>query len=213
MGASAAEVTLRNPPPLEQDLAVEHHAKGVTVRTEDTVIAEGRAALVELPVPEAPSPERASEASRAGHERWSAQHPFPGCAVCGPERGPGDGLRIFPGELDDHGLFVCSWTPDQSVAGDDGTVAPECVWAALDCPTSAPVANFGDGPPSVLGCLAARIDDPVQVDQPHVIASWALERDGRKRTAAAALFDSRGRVLARSRAIWIELKEERIHAS
>lgn len=209
MGVTAAEVTLRDPPPLERDLALEPHAEGITVRDGSTVVAEGRPARVELQIPEAPSPLRAEEAARAGYERWSARHPFPGCAVCGPEREQGDGLRIFPGQLDEHGLFASVWTPHGSVAGDDGTVLPECVWAALDCPTSAPVRHYDEGPPAVLGRLAASIDAPVRVDQAHVIVSWALERDGRKRSAAAALFDHCGRMLARSRAVWIELEEEK----
>ncbi len=42
--------------------------------------------------------------------------------------------------------------------------------------------------------------------EPHVIISWELSRDGRKREAACALFDAEGRALARSRALWIELR-------
>ena len=86
---------------------------------------------------------------------------------------------------------------------------PEGVWAALDCPTSAPVANFADGPPIVLAQLTARLGCPVRVGEPHTILSWALERDGRKRHAAAALYDSEGRMLCASQALWIELRTKR----
>jgi hypothetical protein len=81
------------------------------------------------------------------------------------------------------------------------------VWAALDCPTSAPVANFAQGPAMVLARLTARIEQPVQVGEPHAIVSWPLQVDGRKRHAAAALFDSGGSVLCASRALWIELRQ------
>jgi acyl-CoA thioesterase FadM len=80
------------------------------------------------------------------------------------------------------------------------------VWAALDCPTSAPVANFGEGPAVVLARLTARVDHPVRVGEPYAIVSWPLDVDGRKRHAAAALFDADGRLLAESRALWIELR-------
>ena len=128
--------------------------------------------------------------------------------VCGPDRAPGDGLRIFPGALGDKDLFACPWTPHRSLADANGTVRPECVWAALDCPTSAPNAKDGHGAPAVLGRLAARLDAPVRAGDPHVLVSWELGREGRKHSAGAVLFDSRGRALARSRALWIELKEE-----
>jgi hypothetical protein len=206
MGVVAAEVTLRSPPPLERDLAVEPRGEGVSVRDGETLVAEGEPATVELEIPEAPSPERAAEAACAGYEDWARQHPFPECVVCGPEREPGDGLRIFPGELGETGLFACAWAPDALVGDDDGTVRPECVWAALDCPSAAPARLEPGGPPAVLGRLSASFDAPVRVGEPHVILSWALERSGRKSTNAAALFDSRGRVLGRARAVWIELK-------
>jgi hypothetical protein len=104
------------------------------------------------------------------------------------------------------GLFAADWTPDESVGDGAGHVRPECVWAALDCPTSAPVANFGDGPPVVLARLTARLACPVRVGEAHALVSWPLEVDGRKRHAACALFDSEGRLLAASRALWIELR-------
>ena len=208
IGAVAAEVTLRSPPPLDRDLSLEPEGEGrVVVRDGETLVAEGHSARVELEVPEAPSHERAAEASRSGYELWADRHPFPECVVCGPDREPGDGLRIFPGELAEAGTFASVWTPDASVEGDDGVVRPECVWAALDCPTSAPARLEPGGPPVVLGRLRASIDAPVRVGDPHVILSWPLERDGRKTTTAAVLFDSRGKLLGRARAVWIELQE------
>jgi hypothetical protein len=96
-------------------------------------------------------------------------------------------------------LFGACWTPE-----DD---ASELVWAALDCPTSAPVANWGDGPPMVLASLTARLGCPVRAGEPHTILSWALEEDGRKHWAAAALYDSSGVLTCASRALWIELRE------
>ncbi len=205
LGATPAEVSLRAPPPLERELAVERTAGGVTVRDGETVIAEGRA--TEPPTHDtAPvSPGAAGQAAHGGYAAWTAAHPFPTCVVCGPDRD--DGFGVFPGALGD-GRFAATWTPDPALAGEDGAVRPECVWAALDCPTSAPVANFGEGPPIVLARLAASLDAPVRVGEPHALVSWALGRDGRKREAACVLFDAQGSALAHSRALWIELREE-----
>jgi hypothetical protein len=142
--------------------------------------------------------EEVATAAEQGRGRWANGHPFPTCVVCGPERP--DGFGITPGPLPGRdGLFGACWTP-----GED---APELVWAALDCPTSAPVANFGEGPPMVLASLTARLGCAVRTGEPHTILSWALGEEGRKHWSAAALYDADGILTCASRALWIELKE------
>jgi hypothetical protein len=197
LGEEAAEVTLRSPPPLETPLDVERDAAGVRVSDGEVLVAEGRPARLELEPPAPVTVDEAVAASRAGEEHWTADHPFRTCVVCGPDRAEGDGYRLFPGELRG-GLFAAVWTPSSSKR--------EETWAALDCPTSAPVANFGQGPAMVLGRLAARLDAPVEPGRPHVVLSWPLEVDGRKRHAGAALYSESGAPLAVSRALWIELR-------
>lgn len=205
LGVESAEVSLRAPPPLERELTLKRGADGVTVRDGETVIAEGRPAEALADTTEPVSPDRAGQAACSGYERWSAAHPFPTCVVCGPDRD--DGLGVFPGPLDD-GRFAAGWTPDATLAqSPEGAVRPEAVWAALDCPTSAPLANYGDGPPIVLARLTASLHSPVRVGEPHALVSWELGREGRKRHAACVLFDAGGAAIARSRALWIELRE------
>lgn len=206
LDSDAASVSLRLPPPLERPLEVVRGNGRVELRDQGALVAEGEPDELLLDVPEAVEPQRAAAASESGREHWSDAHPFPGCVVCGPAREPGDGMRIFPGELGD-GLFAAEWTPDERLSGGDGCVRPEFVWAALDCPTSAPVANFGQGPPMVLARLTARLGCSVAVGEPHALVSWPLESHGRKRHAACALFDSEGRLLCASQALWIELKQ------
>ena len=206
--APVAQVTLRARPPLERPLAVTRDGDRVEVRDSDALVAEGAPAELMLDIPDAVGPDEASAAVAIGQERWAAGHPFPTCVVCGPERDPGDGFRIFPAELPGREpLCAADWTPDESVDDGAGRVRPECVWAALDCPTSAPVANFATGPAMVLARLTARLGCPVLVGERHAIVSWPLEVDGRKRHAAAALYDSDGRLLCASRALWIELRQ------
>ena len=201
-----AAVSLRAPPPLERELAVERADGAVVVRDGDTLVAEGRPARLELEPPEPVTFDDAGRASERGYARWSDSHPFPTCVVCGPDREPLDGFRIFPGEVEGRDVFAAPWTPDGSLAGDDGLVRPECVWAALDCPTSAPVALYEEGRPIVLAQLAVSIERPVHAGEPHVLMSWRLGVDGRKRRGAAALLGAGGELLARSEALWIELR-------
>ncbi|HEU0024859.1 MAG TPA: hotdog fold domain-containing protein [Thermoleophilaceae bacterium] len=208
LGADVAQVSLRAPPPVGQPLSVTHEDGRVELHDGATIVAEGEPSELLLDVPDPVHPDDAEAASEAGLERWSAAHPFPTCVVCGPKRAPGDGYRIFPGPLPGSGgMFASQWTPDPSLAGDDGLVRPECVWGALDCPTSAPVVDFGAGPPSVLARLTARLGCPVRVGDRHSLVSWPLEADGRKRHSACALFDADGRLLCAARALWIELRE------
>jgi hypothetical protein len=207
--AEAVEVSLRSPPPLERPLAVVRDGARVELRDGDALVAWGEPSELLLEVPEPVESHEIERAKDTGLERWTGKHPFPTCVVCGPEREEGDGMRVFPVEVPGrNGLYGALWRPDAALADDQGEVRPECVWAALDCPTSAPVANFGEGPPIVLARLTARRGCSVRAGEQHSILSWALARDGRKRHAAAALYDSQGRMLCASRALWIELKSD-----
>ena len=206
LGAEVAEVSLRSPPPLDTPLEVERQGDRVRVLDGETLVAEGAPSELLVDVPEGVPFDEVVAAQDAGSERWSAGHPFPTCVVCGPGRA--DGLGIHPAALPDRdGIFGASWTPDESLAGDDGLVRPELVWAALDCPTSAPVGNWNAGPAIVLASLTARLGCPVQAGEPHTILSWKLGQEGRKRWGAAALYDSSGVFTCASRALWVELKE------
>jgi hypothetical protein len=208
VAAEEVTVSLRLPPPIDRPLEVLRDGDRVELRDGDALVAEGEPAELRLDVPEPATPERAAAASKAGERHWCAHHPFPTCFTCGPDREPGDGLRLFPGELDGGPTFATPWTPDASLDDGGGHVRRECVWAALDCPTSAPVANFAAGPAMVLARLTARLACPVRVGERHAIVSWPLEIDGRKHHAACALFDSAGRLLCASQALWIELRQE-----
>jgi hypothetical protein len=204
LGGGPAEVSLRSPPPVGRPLAMVRASDGLELRDGETLVAEGRPAELGLE-PQAPvTLEQAEAASRAGFARWRAGHPFPTCVVCGPEREPGDGFGVFPGPLGD-GRFAAPWTPDPSLV-DGRRVRLECVWAGLDCPTSAPVVNFGQGPACVLARLTASIEQAVEPERPYVVLSWPFEVDRRKRHSAAALFSETGDLVARARALWIELR-------
>jgi hypothetical protein len=186
-----AEVTLRRPPPLGRPLAVERENERVVVRDGDAVVAEAVPTEVELALPVPPTYEDATRASARypGFE----EHAFPTCFVCGPEREVGDGLRIFPGPLDD-GLVAGPWTPTE--------VDWSIVSAALDCPGAIAV-GFPDRGETLLGRFAARIDDLLEVGEACVVVGWPFGEEGRKLYAGTALFGEDGRPLARARATWI----------
>src|SRR5262245_34329815 len=101
----SAEVTLRSPPPLERALAVERDADRLAVFDGETLVAEAVPSSVELDLPDPPA-WKVAEAATSRYPGF-AEHAFPRCFVCGPEREPGDGLRIFAGPLGD-GRFAAT---------------------------------------------------------------------------------------------------------
>ena len=122
-------------------------------------------------------------------------------SAAGRERDPADALCLFTGPVGD-GRFAVPWTPPAWAGGD--VVEPVLAWAALDCPSSAPVHGTISAP-VVLGRLTVALEGPIEVGAPHVIQSWLERSDGRKRHTAVAIFDRDGERRAAGRAVWVEL--------
>lgn len=188
-----AEVTLRLPPPLERPLEVdwEDERRRVELRDGDALVAEAEPAEIALDLPDPIPFEDAAAAALPAGDREST---FPECFVCGWARN--DGLGIYAGPVPDRELVAATWTPRAE------HVAPEFVWAALDCPGAYAVHGGERGMP-VLGRLAARVEHLPHADEGCVVLGWPLGGDGRKLYAGTALFGEDGRVLGAARATWI----------
>jgi hypothetical protein len=195
-----AEVTLRRPPPLETPLAVRRGDGAVALVDGEEVVAEARAA--ELSVAGVPPVSVEEAAAASEHFAWERDHPFPTCFGCGPERDPADALCLFTGPVGDGGRFAVPWTPPSWTG--DGAVEPLFVWAALDCPSSAPVHGTITTP-VVLGRFTVALEGPVEIGAPHVIQAWLERSDGRKRHTAVAIFTAAGERRAAGRAVWVQL--------
>jgi len=200
-------VTLRRPPPLATPMAVGRGGDGsVTIRHGGTLIAEATSSLGG-PAPEIPGPVSLAEARAvAGQSRYYTDPVFPDCFVCGMGRGPGDGLRIFPGPLAGRPLWAAPWTPDPSVADADGRVRPEVVWAALDCPSGIAAAEAADLAPDtaiLLGRMTARLPLLPAAGEACLVMAWPGGRDGRKLLAGSALLGPGGQVLAAASVVWL----------
>ena len=201
LGSSDCVVTLKVPPPLDRGLATLRSGDGAILRDGETVIAVAEPAGVSVEVPAPPS---LAEAEAAG-QRYSGfrHHIFPGCFVCGPDRQPGDGLRIFPGAIERQVAAV--WMPDASLLGEDGAVRPEFLWAALDCPGYFAVESAAA--PAVLGRLAVVLHERRIEPQPLIVTGWPIRSEGRRHEAGTALHDAEGRLLAAAHATWITLRQ------
>lgn len=204
-----SEVTLRMPIPIERVMHVQFvDQKHAHLKSGDDLIAEG--ARFDLDLGATPVITFSDAVLAAEHSPAFKDHPFPTCFVCGPQRAPGDGLRIFPGAVAGEAaaglqhVFAAPWVPDPSLADKKGRIPDEIVWAALDCPT-----GFAGGFPYegklVTGRLGAKLISPVRAEERYVLLSWRLSVDGRKHHAAAVLLDEDGEVHAQARATWIKL--------
>jgi hypothetical protein len=196
------EVTLRRPPPLERPLRLRVGDAGATVHDGDELVAEAQPATVALAVPATASPAEARAA--AARSPLFQGHPFPTCFTCGPDRAVGDGLRIFPGRLAGSALWAAPWTPDPSVADQDGLVESAVIWAALDCPGGF-AAGVGDTV-MVLGRMAARVLARPRAGRAYCLVAWrGGPAAGRKQPAGSALLDAHGGVLAVARTFWVDI--------
>jgi hypothetical protein len=196
----AATVTLRRPPPLDTPLRLVQEDGRLRLLDGDILIGEAAPDALEVDVPVPPTGDEARTASQdyAGFQA----HPFPTCFVCGPDREPGDGLRIFPGPLDGTSVVAALWAPDRSLDGGAGLVHRRHVWAALDCPSYFAVPG---APLALLGRLTASIDRLPEIDEPLVVIGWPIGSDGRKHFAGSALADGNGEIVARAAATWVEI--------
>jgi hypothetical protein len=134
----AVEVTLRRPPPLERELRLACAAGAARLldgEADEVELATARLATLDLEV--LPPPAFAEAEAVSAHYVGHRHHGFPQCFACGPARAPGDGLRIFPGRLPDQAdataPVAAPFVPDGSLAGADGQLGAEMIWAALDC--------------------------------------------------------------------------------
>jgi hypothetical protein len=188
--ADEVEVTLRLPPPLDRSLAVERDGQVVRLLDGDAVVAEARAAALDV---EPPAPVSLAEAEEArAHHLRDYGPDFRECFVCGDRE---DGLRIWAGPV--AGREPLHASP---------IVLPESrselVWAAIDCPGAYAVGDEGRGT-IVLGRMTARIGRLPAAGEPCVAGSWPLGEDGRKLFAGTALFDEDGELLALAEQTWI----------
>src|SRR5262245_37801689 len=197
-----ATVRLRVPPPLDVELDVRPSPKGVALFHGDRLIAEAWPAELAMDIPAPPSAAEAEAAS--GSYPGFEFHRFPTCFVCGPQRRPGEGLRIFAGPVPGRQIVACVWTPDRALAPDGRTISPEFVSAALDCPGGFAFPHPAEGT-ILLGELTVQQFQPVLAGQRHVVAGWQILQDGRKHHTGTALFSESGTCLAAARGIWLEV--------
>ena len=210
--ADAVEATLRAPIPLDRTLRAHTTETGLDIMTDDAatriLIMSLRSIWLETPDVNSPGLEAATVA--AASFPGAEDHVLPHCFVCGPARAEGDGLRIFPdwlkepSGLDNPNTFpivAAPWQPTPDLADDSGRIAPEYMWAALDCPGGFAVNKE----PVLLGRMSTKILERPTPDAPLITVAWSKGQDRRKHFAGTALFNEAGNLLAFSEQTWIQI--------
>ncbi len=200
--SDAVAVRLKIPPPLATTLEVRDSDAGVALFDDNVMVAVARAATVALEPIIPPSFAEAEAASR--EYRGFASHWYPSCFVCGPDRAAGDGLRIFPGAIARRDIVACPWIPDRSLASVTGAIAPEFLWAALDCPGAFAFPEPDEGV-VLLGELQVRLTRDVAVGERCVLVAWEIAHEGRKHHTATALYGATGDCCGVGLGVWIEV--------
>jgi hypothetical protein len=212
---AGATITLRQPPPLVTPLNVVETDATIEVYDGDRLIAS--AVPVAAPLFDAVPPVGWAAAMTAAETYPGlVSHPFPTCFVCGPQRPPGDGLRLFPGRLPD-GRTATPWIVPEDIE-------PTLVWAALDCPGGWAIPSMGtaatvtrdapgsraanpsaDNRPYLLGRISARVDALPAAGDGCVVMGAFMGVKGRKAEVISTVYGADGAVLGLARATWIAI--------
>lgn len=202
-GLGGLTVSLKAPPPLDAPLRLERDEDGLILRDGDRAVALARPGRLLTGLDADPGPAVEPAAALEAEPRYPGlrTHPFPTCFVCGPDRAPGDGLRIFPGRLGD-ARVTSTWAPDVSVAGDDGVVGTPVTWAALDC-----VGGWSsdlEHRPMVLAAMTADlVGSPPHAGASYVVVGRLVRTEGRKTWTVSGMYDEEGTLVARAQHLWI----------
>ena len=202
-----ATVRLMRPPPLDVAMSVHSveaiHGGTVELRTDEGTLARAWPGAPDLQPPAPPSWDEAVAASRryAGFSR----HVYPTCFVCGPDRDSADGLCVFAGSVgraSEPTLVAAPWQPHASLVSDEGYVAEEFLWSALDCPGA---FTFATDRPMLLGELSAEIHRAVRAGERLVVTGWETAAEGRKHFVGTAIHREGGDLVALARGTWFEV--------
>lgn len=195
---------LRAPIPLDVELDLEDQEGAHVLLGEAGPIGSAGAAKVALPdPPPAPSLESARAAAARHVGLTNRVHPI--CFTCGTAREEGDGLRVFPGQVEgaEPGLVACVWRAHENFARADGTIAPEVVWAAIDCPGYFAWVEKEGRHGALLGTMTGEVVRAPKAGEECILVAWPLSKEGRKEFAGVALYSAAGELLARAHQVWI----------
>jgi len=198
-------IALKSPIPLETDLDVVIQNDCwhlLDPAAPETIILEARTWAADCADTDAVTIEQA-ESARANFGLTRETHPAPHCLSCGiGERS----LHVHAGPLGDGRYATPFRLPAWS--NTDAGIDTSLLWMAMDCSCGWYISGTTDqSRPAVTVQFAVDVRGEILPDTDYALVAWngdyAPDWDGRKRGAAAALFDADGACVARSRSFWV----------
>lgn len=207
----AAEVTLRAPVPLDRPLAIVQGEGQLRVTDGEQLIAEASIVRLSLDVPEPASFDEALAARDGSASLRRGKHPFfpgerigfhPVCFCCGAELAADVGLHVYAAAIPERSQVAAAWIAPARFARADGTLPPEIVCTALDCPGQ--FAWLAEGVRTgLLGRLTPRIERPIRAGERCVVIGWTMGQERKKFFAGTALFNEQRELCAYASSVWI----------
>lgn len=203
-----AEVMLKAPAPFDTPIDIIEHETDpgrFSAMAGDAEIATVRPGAVSITPPAPPDDRAVAAARQAFVDDGDMTLYYPYCFVCGKRRDAGDGMRIFAGPVPGSEMNADCWAPSEDLAGEDGLVRPEFIWAALDCPSA--FALRMDNAPVLLGRFTADVRRRPEPGERLLVAAWRDGEEGRKHYSSSAVYDEKRDMIAAANAVWIELND------
>ena len=202
--------SLKTPPPLDTPIAVTHSDRTVELHLDDRLVGRAEAAALDLEAPPLPEPLQLGGDPVDAPGRPKRFAPFSTCFVCGKDRRHPDGLCIHPQQVvgrDD--MVAAHWQLHAGLADENGLVASEYLWAALDCPGYFACAP---GEAALLARLAVGIRSAPKAKGDATVIGWDLSGAGRKRRCGTAVFAPDGSLVAKAEGLWVVVDPSSITA-
>jgi hypothetical protein len=118
-------------------------------------------------------------------------------------------MHIALGLMADRPLVAAAWVPGPELAGPDGQLLLESVFAALDCPGGWACRAFAGAPmfETVTASLTAAALRPIVPGNRYIVLGWSISADGRKYRTGSAVTTTEGDVCAVAEALWVDVRK------
>jgi hypothetical protein len=206
-GTDRLRMDFRKPVPVGTPIRPLRTDQGWELLGEAGVLATARVGESPLALPEPPS---WAEATAGTEQRWATERAGnrgPDCYVCSVDRPVGKGMQVALGLMADRPLVAAAWVPDRGLAGPDGRLPNELIFAVADCPGGWACRGFAGAPltATVTAYLDTEIRRPVLAAERYVVFGWSISAEGRKYLTGSAITTPEGEVCALAEALWLDV--------
>jgi hypothetical protein len=182
-------------------MTVARAGEGLEMYLDGRLVGRAEPAAVEMEVPSWSGELALGDDPVDAPGRPKEFRPFSTCFVCGKDREHPDGLCIHSRQVvGEETMVAAPWKLHAGLADEDGLIATEFLWAALDCPGYFACAP---GEAALLARLAVGVRAPLKAEGEATVIGWDRGRSGRKRRCGTAVFAPDGTLVAKAEGLWV----------